>query len=121
VSAFCTLRSLFEVLTGEPTLTVSKDANVIFGKNANVEILGGFEIQSGGFVNVQGKSCRAKRGNLRKKEPPRLALPGWFLVYLAALSVISSALSRTAKPSFNCSSVMINGGMINTVCQWVYR
>ena len=35
----------------------------------------------------------------------------------AARSVISRARSKMAKPSCSCSSVMISGGMINTVCQ----
>ena len=34
-----------------------------------------------------------------------------------ALSVIFNASSNTSNPSFNCSSVMISGGMINAVCQ----
>ena len=47
--------SLFEVLIGEPILTINKGANVIFGKNANVEIRGDVEIQDGAKVDIQGK------------------------------------------------------------------
>ena len=52
--------SLFEVLTGEPTLTIEKGANVVFGKNANVEIHGDVEIHSGAQVDVEGKVVMVK-------------------------------------------------------------
>lgn len=63
--------SLFEVLTGEPTLTINTGANVMFGKNANVEIRGDIEIQSGANVDVQGKIVVVK-GN--KEQEFRLKL-----------------------------------------------
>lgn len=47
--------SLFEVLTGAPTLTISKGAKVTFGKNANVEIRGDVDIEAGADVDIQGK------------------------------------------------------------------
>jgi DNA-directed RNA polymerase subunit RPC12/RpoP len=47
--------SLFKVLTDEPKLTILKGANVVFGKNANVEIHGDVEIQDGADVDIQGK------------------------------------------------------------------
>ena len=58
--------SLFEVLTGEPTLTINKGANVIFGRNANVEVRGDVEIQSGANVDIQGKITLVK-GNKKQK------------------------------------------------------
>jgi DNA-directed RNA polymerase subunit RPC12/RpoP len=47
--------SLFQVLTGEPSVVINKGANVIFGKNANVEIRGDIEVQNGATVDIQGK------------------------------------------------------------------
>ena len=58
--------SLFEVLTGEPTLTINKGANVIFGRNANVEVRGDVEIQSGANVDIQGKITLVK-GNKKQE------------------------------------------------------
>lgn len=47
--------SLFQVLTGEPSVVINKGAKVIFGKNANVEIRGDLDIQGGADVDIQGK------------------------------------------------------------------
>jgi uncharacterized Zn finger protein len=47
--------SLFQVLTDEPTLEISKGANVVIGKTANVEVRGDLEIESGAKVDIQGK------------------------------------------------------------------
>ena len=63
--------SLFEVITGEPKLTINKGANVIFGRNANVEIRGDVEIQSGAKVDIEGKVIVVK-GN--KKQEFKLKL-----------------------------------------------
>jgi DNA-directed RNA polymerase subunit RPC12/RpoP len=52
--------SLFRVLTDEPKLTILKGANVVFGKNANVEIHGDVEIQDGADVDIQGKILLVK-------------------------------------------------------------
>lgn len=74
--------SLFEVLTGEPTLSINKGAKVIFGKKANVEVRGDIDIQSGVNVDVQGKVVVVK-GNRKQEfklklvqnggEPPKTA------------------------------------------------
>ena len=50
--AYC--RSLFQLLTTEPVLEIRKGANVVFGKNADVEIRGDIDIQSGANVDIQG-------------------------------------------------------------------
>ena len=47
--------SLFKVVTPEPELMIRKGANVVFGKNAHVEIRGEVEIEDGAHVDVQGK------------------------------------------------------------------
>ena len=47
--------SLYEVLTKEPKVVINKGANVVFGKNANVEVRGDIEVASGAKVDVQGK------------------------------------------------------------------
>lgn len=47
--------SLFQLLTGEPSVEIRKGANVVFGKNANVEIRGDLEIEDGATVDIQGK------------------------------------------------------------------
>ncbi len=52
--------SLYKVLTDEPKLTILKGANVVFGKNANVEVHGDVEIQDGADVNIQGKIVLVK-------------------------------------------------------------
>ena len=51
--AYC--RSLFQLLTTEPVLEIRKGADVVFGKNANVEIRGDIDIHSGAKVAFQGK------------------------------------------------------------------
>ncbi len=63
--------SLFQLLTGEPTLVIQKGAHVTFGKNADVEIRGGIDVQSGADVDVQGKVTVLKG---RKKQIFRLKL-----------------------------------------------
>jgi len=57
--------SLFEVLTDESTLTINKGARVIFGKNANVEILGDMEVQDGADVDIDGQLI-LKKGRQKK-------------------------------------------------------
>jgi DNA-directed RNA polymerase subunit RPC12/RpoP len=52
--------SLFQVLTDEPKLTILKGANVVFGKNANVEIHGDVEIQDGADVEIEGRILMVK-------------------------------------------------------------
>ncbi len=52
--------SLYQVLTDEPKLTILKGANVVFGKNAIVEIHGDVEIQEGADVDIQGKILLVK-------------------------------------------------------------
>ena len=47
--------SLFEVITKEPVLVINKGANVVFGKNAHVEIHGDIEVENGATVEIQGK------------------------------------------------------------------
>jgi hypothetical protein len=54
--------SLFQVLTGEPTLVISKGANVVFGKNADVEIRGDLDIEDGARVDIEGKITVLKGG-----------------------------------------------------------
>jgi hypothetical protein len=63
--------SLFQLLTGEPTLVINKGANVTFGKNSNVEIRGDIDVQSGANVDIKGKVTVLK-GN--KKQEFRLKL-----------------------------------------------
>jgi hypothetical protein len=58
--------SLFEVLTNEAFLTIEKDANVIFGKNADVEIQGDVDIQAGAKVDFEGKVSMLK-GNQKRQ------------------------------------------------------
>jgi uncharacterized Zn finger protein len=67
--------SLFEVLTGEPTLIINKGAKVIFGRNANVEVRGDVEIQSGANVDIQGKITVLK-GNKKQNFQLKLIQPG---------------------------------------------
>lgn len=52
--------SLYQVLTDEPKLMILKGANVVFGKNANVEIHGDVEIQDGAKVDIQGRILLVK-------------------------------------------------------------
>ncbi len=54
--------SLFQVLTDEPTLVISKGANVVFGKTAEVEIRGDLDIEDGAQVNIEGKVTVLKNG-----------------------------------------------------------
>jgi DNA-directed RNA polymerase subunit RPC12/RpoP len=63
--------SLFRVVTTEPALIISKGANVVFGRNANVEVRGDVEIESGANVDFNGK-VTLLRGN--KKQQFRLEL-----------------------------------------------
>jgi uncharacterized Zn finger protein len=56
----CHCGSLYQVLTDEPKVTILKGANVVFGKNANVEIHGDMEIQSGADVEIQGRILMVK-------------------------------------------------------------
>jgi len=51
--AYC--KSQYQLITKEPVLVINKGANVIFGKNADVEIRGDIEVQSGANVDIQGK------------------------------------------------------------------
>jgi uncharacterized Zn finger protein len=57
--------SLFQVVTSEPLLVINKGANVIFGKNANVEIHGDIEVENGANVEILGKVTVLK-GNQKK-------------------------------------------------------
>ncbi|MBA4385118.1 MAG: hypothetical protein C0410_10320 [Anaerolinea sp.] len=47
--------SLFRLTRNEPTLYINNGANVVFGKNANVEVRGDIEIERGANVDIQGK------------------------------------------------------------------
>lgn len=58
--------SLFQLLTGEPSVVINKGAKVIFSKNANVEIRGDMDIQSGANVDIQGK-VTVLRGNKKQE------------------------------------------------------
>ena len=46
--------SLFQLLTGDPSVVINRGAKVVFGKNANVEIRGDIDVQSGADVEIQG-------------------------------------------------------------------
>lgn len=59
------------MLTDEPKLTISKGANVTFGKNAKVEIRGDVEIEGGANVDVQGEITLMKG---KKKQKFKLKL-----------------------------------------------
>lgn len=63
--------SLFKVISDEPTLTIARGANVVFGKGANVEIHGDVEVEQGADVDVQGKVTLVKG---KKKELFKLEL-----------------------------------------------
>jgi len=67
--SFC--GSLYEVLRGDPKVTIGKGAKVVFGRNANVEIRGDVKIESGADVDVQGKVTVLKGG---KQQEFRLKL-----------------------------------------------
>jgi hypothetical protein len=58
--------SLFEVLTNEPKVVINKGANVIFGKNANVEVHGDIQVQPGANVDVEGKVTVLSDGKQRQ-------------------------------------------------------
>jgi len=58
--------SLFQVITREPVVVINKGANVVFGKNARVEIRGDLEVESGANVEILGK-VTVLEGN-RKQE-----------------------------------------------------
>ena len=58
--------SLYQVLTDNPTVEIGKGANVIFGKNADVEIRGDLEIESGAKVDIEGKVTVLK-GNKQRE------------------------------------------------------
>jgi hypothetical protein len=58
--------SLFQVLTDDPTLEISKGANVVIGKTANVEVRGDLEIESGAKVEIEGKVTVLKNGKQRE-------------------------------------------------------
>ena len=58
--------SLFQVVTREPTVVINKGANVVFGRNANVEIRGDLEVQDGAKVEILGK-VTVLEGNQQKE------------------------------------------------------
>ena len=58
--------SLFQLLTGEPSVVISKGANVVFGEHADVEIHGDIEIEDGANVDIQGKVSVVK-GNKKQE------------------------------------------------------
>ncbi len=58
--------SLFQVLTDEPKVVISKGANVVFGKTANVEIRGDMEVEDGAKVDIEGKVTVRKGGQQRE-------------------------------------------------------
>ena len=58
--------SLFQVITNTPTVVINPGANVIFGKQANVEIRGDLEVQKGAKVEIQGK-VTVLEGNKKKE------------------------------------------------------
>ncbi len=62
--SFC--GSLFEVVRSDPKLIINKGAKVIFGKNANVEIRGGVQIEAGADVEIQGNVTVSKDGKQQK-------------------------------------------------------
>ncbi len=47
----------------EPRVVIRKGANVTFGKNANVEIRGGLEIEAGARVELNGKLTLIQKGD----------------------------------------------------------
>jgi len=67
--------SLFRLLTGEPTLVINKGAKVVFGKNANVEVRGDIDVQSGANVDIQGKVTVLK-GNKKQEFSLKLLQAG---------------------------------------------
>ena len=67
--------SLFQLLTREPTVVISKGANVVFGKTANVEVRGDIEVESGANVDIEGKITVLK-GNKQQEFSLKLIKPG---------------------------------------------
>ena len=67
--------SLFQLLTGDPTLVINKGANVIFGKNAKVEVRGDIDIQDGAKVDIQG-NVTVLKGNKQQKFSLKLIQSG---------------------------------------------
>jgi adenine-specific DNA methylase len=70
--------SLFQLLTGEPTVEIAKGANVTFGKNAHVVIHGDMDIQGGANVDIQGdvvvqKGKKKRKFNLKLIEPGKVS------------------------------------------------
>jgi DNA-directed RNA polymerase subunit RPC12/RpoP len=63
--------SLFQVLTREPKLVIQRGAKVVFGKNADVEVRGDIQVESGAHVDVQGKVTVLRDG---RKQNFRLKL-----------------------------------------------
>ena len=63
--------SLFQLLTSDPSLVISRGANVTFGKNAEVEIHGDIVVNDGANVDIQGKVEVLKGG---KKQEFKLKL-----------------------------------------------
>ncbi|HTX92997.1 MAG TPA: hypothetical protein VMC09_17425 [Anaerolineales bacterium] len=66
--------SLFEVVTREPTLTIDEGADVVFGKNADVEIHGEVDIKRGAKVDIEGRlevdqDSTKKKFDLRRIRP----------------------------------------------------
>lgn len=59
-------KSLFQLPVHEPGLVINKGAKVIFGRNADVEIRGDIEVQSGATVDIQGKVTMLK-GNKKQE------------------------------------------------------
>lgn len=51
--AYC--HSLFERIETAPRVTIRKGAHVVFGRNAQVEVRGGMEIEPGADVDFQGR------------------------------------------------------------------
>lgn len=64
--------SLYEVLTDEPNVVISQGADVVFGKNAQVEIRGDLEIEDGAKVNIEGKVTVLKNGKQREFKLKRI-------------------------------------------------
>lgn len=68
--AYC--GSLFAVLGREsPKVEIRKGAKVVFGRNANVEIRGGMQVQEGAQVEINGKVTVMQGG---KAQPYQLKL-----------------------------------------------
>ncbi len=47
--------SLYQVAAGEPEVVIQKGANVVFGRNADVDVHGGIDVEGGAKVEIQGK------------------------------------------------------------------